>query len=221
MTPQPQSDCAVLLAAPKRCVEAGRLPVCIQAQDSCGGVTFWLEMFDPVVREDEIRDALGQDWHEGSSIYVTNRRGPLLPGDSCEVFPGSLIHVAPSRGRSVPRLTLATKLCAEPPCLRDVSADGFPSDEHFSHVYGLLQLLEPPRRVQFSPRVGGDSQDLDEVVLSHALSTWRPYTVVWPPLPITDLHLRGRPVTLACGAFPRNLRGRVFVIVDGQHLAWV
>ena len=218
VTPQPQSDCAVLLAAPLRCVEAGRLPVCIQAQDSCSGVTFWLEMFNPVVREDEIRDALGQDWREGSSIYVTNRRGPLLPGDCCEVFPGSLIHVVPPRGRPVPRLTLATKLCSEPSCLRDVSTDGFPSDEHFSHVYGLLQLLEPPRRVQFSPRVGGNCQDLEEVVLSHALYAWRPYIAVWPPLPVTDLHLRGRPVTLACGAFPRNLRGRAPVIVDGRHV---
>ena len=218
VTPQPHSDCVVLLSSPVQCLAAGQVPICLQAQDRRGAVNFWLEMSDPILREDDVREALGQDWQEGSSIFVANRRGLLLPGDSCEVFPGCLVHVVPPRLPPAPRVALANKLSAEPPALRDVTQMRFPADEVCSHVYAVLQLLEPASRVQFSPPLGGGTADLDRVLLSHALSTWRPYTIVWPPERITDFMLRGRPMCLACGAYPSNLHARVPVIVDGRHV---
>ena len=215
--PQPCSDTAVLLSVPTPCLKAGRCPVCIQCHVRDEMPHFWQEIVDNTVGLAEIRELAGQDWSPQAQVYFSDSMRPLSPEESRPVSPGCLIRIVhKAYNVSKPR-TLDIKLLQPEDNLRDPWEVGFPPDTYESHLYALLQLLEPTRRVQYSP-IPNCHDLLDEVLVSHAASHWRPYDLCWPRDRVTDLLVRGRHTTLAAGAFPQSLTERVPLFVDGRHV---
>ena len=213
--PQPCSDTAVLLSVPAPCLQAGRCPVCIQCHVRDEMPHFWQEIVDNTVGLEEIRDLVGQDWSAQAQVYVSDSMRPLSPGESRPVSPGCLIRIVHKTSDASKTRTLGVKLLQPEDNLRDPWDVGFPPDTYESHLYALLQLLEPARRVQYSP-IPNCHDLLDEVLVSHAASHWRPYDLCWPRDRVTDLLVRGRHVTLAAGVFPQSLTERVPLFVDGR-----
>ena len=204
--PQPCSDTAVLLSVPTPCLQAGRCPVCIQCHVRDEMSHFWREIVDSTVGLEEVRDLVGQDWSAQAQVYVSDSMRPLSPGESRPVSPGCLIRIVHKASDVSKPRTLGVKLLQPEDNLRDPWDVGFPPDTYESHLYALLQLLEPTRRVQYSP-IPNCHDLLDEVLVSHAASHWRPYDLCWPRDRVTDLLVRGRHVTLAAGAFSAKFDG--------------
>ena len=213
--PQPCSDTAVLLSVPTPCLQAGRCPVCIQCHVRDEMPHFWQEIVDNTVGLEEVRDLVGQDWSAQAQVYVSDSMRPLSTGESRPVSPGCLIRIVHKTSDVSKTRTLGVKLFQPEDNLRDPWDVGFPPDTYESHLYALLQLLEPTRRVQYSP-IPNCHDLLDEVLVSHAASHWRPYDLCWPRDRVTDLLVRGRHVTLAAGVFPQSLTERVPLFVDGR-----
>ena len=215
VTPQPHAGAVVLLSVPHSRLRAAQVPVCIQLHLRSDPERYWLDYLDEEIRGDDVRGAIGPEWDPGMHVFVAGSCKPLGPSETCTLHPGILITVSYCKTRP-PALSLTHKLRDSRRQLRDAATEGFLPDVYHGRVYTLLQLLEPPARVQYSPSPGQDL--LEQVVVSHALAAWRPYVLHWPNEPVHDLHVRGVATCLVAGAFPCELAGRVPLFVDGRRV---
>ena len=71
--------------------------------------------------------------------------------------------------------------------------------------------------MSYSPTAGATRQDLEEVLLTHALPSWRPYSPCWPSEAVQDHHLRGHSSCLVVGAWAAELVTRAPVVVDARR----
>ena len=214
--PQPATDLVALVAAHKASLRFGRSPICFQLHLPLITL-YWADILDHDVGVDDVQEAFRDDWIVGASVYVADDRRRLSHGERRSVFPGCLIRVVHPRLTAATPLPLEDKLGRHERLLRDAAVRGFPEPERAGLVYGLLQLLLPPQRVNFSPGPTFTCPcRLNEVVLSHASRDWQPHFPVWPQPPVRDFRFRGEPVFQAVGAFPSTLCGRAPVIIDGR-----
>ena len=212
--PQPAADLVVRVAIHTQSLLQGRNPVCFQLHRPDLPTRYWSDVFDSDVGIDDVQEALGSDWIPGALVFVEGSSCRLSAGERRAIAPGSLIRVLHPRLRNIGPTLLADKLLHHERHLRDVAVTGLPEEGRVGLVYGLLQLLEPPTKVHYSPGLGPRRRD--EVLLSHASRDWGPYMPVWPQQPIRNFLLRGERVFQVAGAFPATLCGRVPIIVDGR-----
>ena len=214
--PQPSADQLVLVAAPVASEHMFLTPVCIQLQAGDDMFRLWMELCDPDITYEGLRQTLGQDWPAGARIYVGHSSQQLPEFQSAKLTPGTLIRILEPRRllRTVP--TFAAKLQNYDRHLGDVAVQGYPREEYRPHRYGLLQPLKEPRTVDFLP-IGG-MEALDEVVLSHAHRGFGPARLHWPQAQPSRCLVRGRPVDKVAGAFPEACTLRVPLFVDGRAI---
>ena len=216
VAPQPCSADLVLLAYPSRCIRLGRCPVCVQLFRRDQPPRFWLDVLDDEICVEDLKDSMSQDWPERALVFVGMCGRPLGTEERRAIEPGCLIRVATKGFEQPASRTLTFKLQHAEDNLRDPWVQGFSPEPLAGLTYSLLQLLEATKRVQYSPIPGHDA--LESVLVSHALASWRPYGLQWPPHRVTDHVVRGMPTCLVCGAFPEGVTSRFPLFVDGRRV---